>query len=79
MDRAVATYLPLTAQVLAARLTGEVFIGPYPLPTDNTCLSLAAICSGSAAMLDALAYAKAARVLGPDLRRAVVPGSVRLT
>ncbi len=31
MDRAAATYLPLTAQVLAAHLIGDVFIGLYPL------------------------------------------------
>jgi hypothetical protein len=54
-------YLPLTPEVLAAHLTGEVHIGLYPmLPGDQTCW-LAADFDGQAAMLDALAYLKAAR------------------
>lgn len=57
-------YLPLTPEVLAAHLTGEVHIGLYPmLPGDQTCW-LAADFDGQAAMLDALAYLKAARALG---------------
>ncbi len=57
-------YLPLTADVLAAHLTGDVHIGLYPmLPGDQTCW-LAADFDGPAAMLDALAYLKAARALG---------------
>lgn len=57
-------YLPLTAEVLAAHLTGEIRIGLYPmLPGDQTCW-LAADFDGPAAMLDALAYLKAARALG---------------
>ena len=57
-------YLPLTPQVLAAHLTGDVCIGLYPmLSGDQTCW-LAADFDGSAAMLDALAYLKAARAVG---------------
>ncbi len=57
-------YLPLTPEVLAAHLTGEIHIGLYPmLPSDQTCW-LAADFDGPAAMLDALAYLKAARGVG---------------
>lgn len=57
-------YLPLTPEVLAAHLTGDVHIGLYPmLPGDRTCW-LAADFDGPAAMLDALAYLKAARAVG---------------
>ncbi len=57
-------YLPLTPQVLAAHLTGEICIGLYPmLSGDRTCW-LAADFDGAAAMLDALAYLKAARAAG---------------
>jgi len=57
-------YLPLTPEVLAAHLTGDVHIGLYPmLPGDQTCW-LAADFDGPAAMLDALAYLKAARAAG---------------
>lgn len=57
-------YLPLTPEVLAAHLTGTHHIGLYPmLPGDLTCW-LAADFDGSAAMLDALAYLKAARAVG---------------
>lgn len=57
-------HLPLTPEVLAAHLTGDVHIGLYPmLPGDQTCW-LAADFDGQAAMLDALAYAKAARAVG---------------
>jgi hypothetical protein len=57
-------YLPLTADVLTARLTGSHHIGFYPmLPGDQTCW-LAADFDGHAAMLDALAYLKAARAIG---------------
>jgi len=57
-------YLPLTAEVLAAHLTGTHHIGLYPmLPGDLTCW-LAADFDGPAAMLDALAYLKAARAVG---------------
>lgn len=56
-------YLPLTPEVLAAHLTGDIHIGLYPmLPSDQTCW-LAADFDGQAAMLDALAYLKAARAV----------------
>lgn len=64
MDRRTAAYLPLTAEVVAAHLVGDVFIGLYPLLTDNSCHFLAADFDGSTAMLDALAYRKAARASG---------------
>jgi hypothetical protein len=57
-------HLPLTSEVLAAHLTGDVHIGLYPmLPGDQSCW-LAADFDGQAAMLDALAYLKAARAVG---------------
>ena len=56
-------HLPLTPEVLAAHLTGDVHIGLYPmLAGDPTCW-LAADFDGQAAMLDALAYLKAARAV----------------
>lgn len=56
-------YLPLTPEVLAAHLRGTHHIGLYPmLPGDQTCW-LAADFDGPAAMLDALAYLKAARAV----------------
>jgi superfamily II DNA or RNA helicase len=56
--------LPLTPAVLADHLLGKTNIGLYPmLPGDQTCW-LAADFDGQAAMLDALAYLKAARALG---------------
>lgn len=57
-------YLRLTQEVLAAHLTGTHHIGLYPmLPGDQTNW-LAADFDGEAAMLDALAYLKAARAVG---------------
>jgi superfamily II DNA or RNA helicase len=57
-------YLPLTADVLTRHLTGAHHVGLYPmLPGDQTCW-LAADFDGQAAMLDALAYLKAARAIG---------------
>lgn len=57
-------YLPLTPEVLAAHLIGDTHIGLYPmLLGDRTCW-LAADFDGPAAMLDALAYLKAARAVG---------------
>lgn len=57
-------YLPLTPDVLAAHLIGDIHIGLYPmLPGDQTCW-LAADFDGPAAVLDALAYLKAARGVG---------------
>jgi superfamily II DNA or RNA helicase len=61
MGRKDATYLPMTTDVIAAHLVGEVFVGLYPLQTDNTCHFFVADFDGPAAMLDALAYTKAAR------------------
>lgn len=57
-------HLPLTPEVIAAHLTGDTHVGLYPmLPGDKTCW-LAADFDGPAAMLDALAYLKAARAVG---------------
>jgi hypothetical protein len=64
MDRRNATYLALTAEVVAEHLVGNVFLGLYPLRRDNTCRFVAVDFDGPAAMLDALAYAKAARASG---------------
>ena len=57
-DRA---HLPLTAEVLTAHLVGDVDLGLYPLLDGGGCCWLAADFDGPAAMLDALAYLKAAR------------------
>jgi hypothetical protein len=54
-------YLPLTGAVLASHLSGDVHIGFYPLLDGDRCWWLAADFDGPAAMLDALAYLKAAR------------------
>jgi superfamily II DNA or RNA helicase len=56
-------YLPLTADLLASHLSGDVHIGFYPLLDGDRCWWLAADFDGPAAMLDALAYLKAARSL----------------
>jgi hypothetical protein len=56
-------YLPLTAEVLAAHLSGQVHIGLYPLLDGDRCWWLAADFDGPAALLDALNYLKAARAL----------------
>ena len=61
MDRRGATYLPRTAEVVAAHLVGDVFMGLYPLMPGNTCHFVVADFDGPTAMLDALAYVKAAR------------------
>ena len=50
--------------MVEAHLTGEVHIGLYPLLVGDTCHWLAADFDGPAAMLDALAYLKAARAVG---------------
>ncbi len=54
-------YLPLTAEVITAHLSGEVDLGLYPLLDGDQCCWLAADFDGPFAMLDALAYLKAAR------------------
>ena len=61
MNRADAPYLPLTPKVVDAHLRGEAHIGLYPLRDDDTCWWVAADFDREAAMLDALAYMKAAR------------------
>ena len=54
-------YLPLTRQVLRAHLSEELHVGLYPLLDGDLCNWLAADFDGQTAMLDALAYLKAAR------------------
>jgi superfamily II DNA or RNA helicase len=54
-------YLALTKDVLRAHLTGETHVGLYPLLDGDRCWWLAADFDGQTAMLDALAYLKAAR------------------
>jgi hypothetical protein len=56
-------YLPLTAEVLAAHLKGEVHIGLYPLLDGDKCWWLAADFDGPEAMFDALMYVKAGRAI----------------
>ncbi len=63
MDAATASYLPLTAEVVAKHLVGDLDLGLYPLVGDDSCHWLAADFDGPAAMLDALAYLKAARAV----------------
>ena len=57
-------YLRLTDRVVEAHLTGEVHLGLYPLLVGDVCHWLAADFDGPSAMLDALAYLKAARAVG---------------
>jgi superfamily II DNA or RNA helicase len=57
-------YLPLTTDVLAAHLSGQMHVGLYPLLDGDRCSWLAADFDGTAAMLDALNYIKAARAMG---------------
>jgi superfamily II DNA or RNA helicase len=56
-------YLPLTAEVLAAHLSGKAHVGLYPLLEGDRCCWLAADFDGPAALLDAINYIKAARAL----------------
>ena len=56
-------YLPLTAEVLAAHLSGRAHVGLYPLLDGDRCRWLAADFDGPAALLDAINYIKAARAL----------------
>jgi hypothetical protein len=65
-------YLPLTTGVLTAHLTGDIHVGLYPLLDGDRCWWLAADFDGDAAMLDALAYLKAARALG-------IPGALEVS
>ena len=62
-------YLPLTADILASHLTGDVDLGLYPLLDGDRCWWLAADFDGSAAMLDALSYLKVARAIGASRSR----------
>lgn len=57
-------HLPLTPEVLAAHLTGDIHVGLYPMLSGDQTYWLAADFDGQAAMLDALAYLKAARAVG---------------
>lgn len=57
-------YLQLTDRVVAAHLLGKTHIGLYPLLDGDHCHWLATDFDGPAAMLDALAYVKAARAGG---------------
>lgn len=59
-----ARFLPLTPLVIADHLRGEQHVGLYPLTEQDTCWWVAADFDGGAAMLDALAYTKAARFRG---------------
>lgn len=59
-----ANFLPLTPFVVADHLRGVQHIGLYPLTEQDTCWWVAADFDGGAAMLDALAYVKAARFRG---------------
>src|SRR6266540_2854555 len=56
-------YLLLSKDVLRTHLTGDVHVGLYPLLDGDLCWWLAADFDGPMAMLDALAYLKAARAL----------------
>ena len=56
--------MPLTADILASHLSGDIVVGLYPLLDGDRCWWLAADFDGSAAMLDALSYLKAARAVG---------------
>jgi superfamily II DNA or RNA helicase len=56
-------YLPLTAEVLAAHLSGKMHVGLYPLLDGDQCWWLAADFDGPEAIFDALMYLKAARAL----------------
>jgi len=60
IDKRSVRYLPLTQDVIAAHLAGDVFVGLYPLLPGNQCRWVAADFDGATAMLDALAFVKAA-------------------
>lgn len=57
-------HLPLTEEILTRHLSGEPEIGLYPLLDDDHCHWLAADFDGPTAIIDALAYLKAARAQG---------------
>lgn len=54
-------YLPLTPDVVAAHLRGDVHVGLYPLLDGDRCWWLAADFDGPDAIVDALMYVKAGR------------------
>jgi len=54
-------YQPLTEEAITRHLTGDLEIGLYPLLDSDRCHWLAADFDGPTALLDALAYLKAAR------------------
>ena len=57
-------YLPLTTDVLAAHLQGDVHVGVYPLLDGDRCWWLAADFDGPDALTEALMYVKAGRAFG---------------
>ncbi|GAA1496730.1 DEAD/DEAH box helicase family protein [Paeniglutamicibacter kerguelensis] len=61
MDRENANYLHLTPAAVEAHLRGSEHLGLYPLTNNDGCYFVAADFDGAAALLDALAYTKAAR------------------
>lgn len=63
IDKRAVRHLPLTQDVVAAHLAGDVFIGLYPLLAGNQCRWVAADFDGPMAMLDALAFMKASASL----------------
>jgi superfamily II DNA or RNA helicase len=63
VPRSERDYLPLTAEVLAAHLSGKMHVGLYPLLDGDRCWWLAADFDGPDAMIDSLMYLKAARAL----------------
>src|SRR4029077_12724310 len=63
-NRADVPYLALSPETIDSSLRGETHIGLYPLSDDDTCWWVAADFDREAAMLDALAYMKAARSYG---------------
>lgn len=64
MDRETADYLPLTPAAIEAHLVGSEHLGIYPLTASDGCYFVAADFDGAPALLDALAYTKAARHVG---------------
>ena len=64
MDRSSVRHLELTPEVIAEHLAGQRHIGLYPLLPGDRTNWLAADFDGRQAMLDSLAYLKAARAQG---------------
>lgn len=60
-DRESASYLRLTPAAIEAHLRGSEHLGLYPLTNNDGCHFVAADFDGATALLDALAYTKAAR------------------